>query len=164
MPSQAHNPWPAVRVLAQVVGLREAARRFAEHGVTEAAARKRSQREGWAQDGPFGKTKANVTTSPPAATAAQVMAGEMRDLSGKTRLGLARGVAKAAEHVATRTGAENLEDAQNVKAAAQTANLIHGWQDQPASVRVRLDVLHGNCAAPVIDIESYPASEDDWEY
>lgn len=145
------NPWPAVRVLAQVVGLREAARRFAAHGVTEAAARKRSQRERWAQDGPFGKAKPIVTVSP-AATAAQAMAAEMRDLNGKSRLAHARAQAAVAEYVAGRDGAETLADAQNVKAAAQTANLVFGWQDSPATTRVRLDLIC-SIESPAIPLE-----------
>lgn len=159
------DPWPAVRVLAQVVGLREAARRFAAHGVTEAAARKRSQRERWAQDGTFGKAKAIVTTSPPAATAAQVLAAEMSGLSGKTRLGLARAQAAVAEHVEGRDGAENLADAQNIKAAAQTSNLVFGWDKQSPAPRIRLELLANKGEVAAIEVESVVDRNrvDGWE-
>lgn len=141
-PQLAEGTWAAVRLTAQMVGVREAARRFKGHGVTEAAARKRSQREGWANDGPFGKqVSPTVTTLSPAATAAQVLAAEMQDLNGKTRLSHARAQAKVAGHVETLTGEEVLADAQNVKAAVQTANLLYGWSDGPPASRVRLEVL-----------------------
>lgn len=153
--------WSAVRLLAQAVGLREAARRFAEYGVTEAAARKRSQREGWAKDGPFGKASPVVTTLSPAATAAQAMAAEMSGLSGKTRLSHARAQAAVAEHIAERSGAENLDDAQNVKAAAQTADLVHGWKDNAPQVKIRLEMLAGSDSSPLIDIESSPDADDE---
>lgn len=159
-PQLSEGTWAAVRALAQIVGVREAARRFAKHGVTEAAARKRSQRENWAQDGPFGKTSPVVTTLSPAATVAQAMAAEMKDLSSKTRLGHARAQAAVAEHVAERSGAENLEDAQNVKAAAQTSNLVFGWNDAPAVPRLRLDVLLSKPGCDVVEIEAELTESD----
>ena len=44
MPKPVNVDWPAVRVLAVVVGVREAARQM---GISEAAVRQRSKREGW---------------------------------------------------------------------------------------------------------------------
>jgi hypothetical protein len=44
MPKPLNVDWPAVRVLAVAVGVREAARQM---GISEDAVRQRSKREGW---------------------------------------------------------------------------------------------------------------------
>jgi hypothetical protein len=44
MPKSLNVDWPAVRVLAAAVGVREAARQM---GISEDAVRQRSKREGW---------------------------------------------------------------------------------------------------------------------
>jgi hypothetical protein len=165
--------WEAVRVLAVAVGIREAARRL---GISEEATMKRSQREGWLRDPETRAVNVRLTSQRQSETASQrlavsatgpqmspatAMAGELAQLNGKTRLGLARAQAKVAEHVAERSGAENLDDAQKIKAAAQTANLIHGWQDQPPTVHLRLDVLSGSADAHPIDIEPWANESDD---
>jgi hypothetical protein len=115
--------------------------------VTEDAARKRSQREGWAKDGAFAMKPVPVTMSPTAATAARVMAQEMTGLSNKSRLGLARGVSKAAERVEKMQGAAILENAHDVKAVAQTASLVHGWHHQAPHPRSGWNYWAANGAA-----------------
>jgi hypothetical protein len=166
--------WEAVRVLAVAVGVREAARRL---GISQEATMKRSQREAWLRDpearaanarlnsqrqSDAASQRLTMSATCPRMSPAAAMAGELAQLNGKTRLCHARAQAKVAEHVAERSGAENLDDAQKIKAAAQTANLIHGWQDQPPTVRVRLDVLCGSADATPIDIEAETAGADNW--
>jgi len=124
--------WEAVRVLAMAIGVREAARRM---GISEDAVRKRSSRESWlanpearkaVQAVTNGRTseKQVVTTMSPAG----LVLAEIASLGGKTRLSIARGVSKAAEHVENMQGSDILDRANDVKAVAQTADLVHGWK------------------------------------
>lgn len=91
---------------------------------------------------------------------------ELVTLGQKTRLSLARGIAKAGEHIETMDGQKILMDSQNVKAVAQTADLVHGWKDSAPQVKIRLDVLNGQAPEPVIDVESVVredvSASDDW--
>ncbi len=71
----------------------------------------------------------------------QANAMELQRLGAETRMGFAKAIAGVAKHVADRKPAENLADAGNVKAAAQTAGLVHSWADQAPAGRLRLEVL-----------------------
>lgn len=152
--------WEAVRVLAVAIGVREAARQC---GVSVEAAMKRSQREGWLSDPRLRAanqqmqiTKRNMAVACPqgVSSPAAVMAAELVSLGQKTRISLARGIAKAGEHIESMDGQEILMDAQNVKSVAQTADLVHGWKDSAPQVKIRLDVLSGSADAQPIDIEA----------
>jgi hypothetical protein len=152
--------WEAVRALAMVVGVREAARRM---GLSEDQVRQRSSREKWlASDSAkravqianaerTGKSMA-VPLSP--MSPAALIHAEIASLGSKTRLSIARGIAKAGEHIETMDGQEILIDAQNIKSVAQTADLVHGWKDAAPQVKIRLDVLSGSAEAQPIDIEA----------
>lgn len=167
--------WEAVRVLAVVVGVREAARRM---GISQEAAMKRCQREGWLST-PEARAvnkmaiaqRSGITASvSPQMSAGALIQAELAQLGGKTRISLARGLAKAGEHVATLTGPEILDRSQDVKGIAQTADLVHGWKESAPQVKIRLDLL-GEAGSPVVDIEattSLPGAAmgqigDDWD-
>ncbi len=92
---------------------------------------------------------------------AALVHAELASLGSKTRLSLARGIAKAGEHVETLSGAEIVEQSSDVKNIAQTADLIHGWKDAAPQVKIRLDVL-GATSEPVIDVTSEAQVLDDW--
>lgn len=149
--------WEAVKTLAAVVGVREAARRM---GLSEDRVRQRSSREGWLKSPEARQAvkiahaqrtaEKSVTTLSPAAL---VMA-EIAGLGQKSRLSLARGVAKASEHVENLQGPEILDRSADVKAIAQTADLVHGWKDQTPNVKIRLDVLNAPSEQPVYDVDS----------
>ena len=94
---------------------------------------------------------------------AQAMANELMALSAKTRFGHAKAAASIAEHVSTRDAETNLRDANNVKAAAQTASMVFGWQDQQAIPKIRLELVGNQQAMPVYDIESEVLPAQDWE-
>lgn len=159
--------WGEVRALAMVVGVREAARRM---GISEAATMQRSAREGWLatqEARTVNKMAVAQRSSLTAAPCQQLSAGalissEIIQLGQKTRLSLARGVSKAAETVETLSGSEILDKSGDVKAIAQTADLVHGWKDAAPSVKIRLDVLGGSVeaetVADVTEIESVSAS------
>lgn len=116
--------WQEVKMLALVVGVREAARQM---GLSEEQVKKRCTREGWLAT-PEARiavqravamrsgTSAPMPLSP--MSPAQLVASELSQLGSKTRLSLARGIAKAGEHIESMDGQEILMDAQNVKFAA----------------------------------------------
>lgn len=148
-----------------VVGVREAARRM---GLSEETTKKRCLREGWLAT-PEAKRanrlalehRSAITPSPQMSPGALIQA-ELASLGSKTRLSLARGIAKAGEHVETLSGAQIVEQSQEIKAVAQTADLVHGWKDAAPQVKIRLDVL-GASTEPVIDVTSEAQVLDDWE-
>jgi hypothetical protein len=156
--------WEAVRALAMVVGVREAARRME---LSEDRVRQRSHREGWLASESAKRAvqiananrvaEKSVTTLSPAA----LIHAEIATLGSKTRLSLARGIAKAGEHIETMDGQEILIDAQNIKSVAQTADLVHGWKDAAPQVKIRLDVLSGSAQPEPIDIT--PDVSTSWE-
>jgi hypothetical protein len=78
----------------------------------------------------------------------------LKALGEKSRLSIARGIAKAGEHIETMDGQEILIDSANVKNIAPTADLVHGWKEQPSGSRVRLDVLLSKPGSDVVEIEA----------
>lgn len=158
--------WEAVRMLAVVVGVRESARRM---GLNEEAVKRRCTREGWLKSPEARMANKNAIAARSGLTAPQmspmaVLAGEMKALGEKTRLGHARAAAAIADHVAQRDAEENLMDMQNVKAAAQHADLVHGWKESAPQVKIRLDVLNGSSPEPVLDVESESVTlSDSWD-
>ena len=150
--------WEAVRMLALVVGVRESARRM---GISEEAVKKRCTREGWlatkearAVNKMAIAQRTGVTASVcPQKSPVALIHAEITNLGGKSRLSLARGVAKAAETVESMSGDEILDRSGDVKSIAQTADLVHGWKDAAPSVKIRLDVLSGASEQPVFDVD-----------
>jgi hypothetical protein len=151
--------WEAVRALAMVVGVREAARRME---ISQEAAMKRCQREGWLST-PEAKRANKLAiaersgiTAPacPQLSAGALIQAELAQLGSKTRISIARGIAKAGEHIETLPGAQIVEDANNIKSIAQTADLVHGWKENTAQVKIRLDVLSGAQEAQAVEIEA----------
>jgi hypothetical protein len=148
--------WDAVRALAVAVGVREAARRL---GISEAATRKRCQREGWLKDDTVRQVTAQSVALRNQPTCrqvspAQAIAMELARENAETRAGFSRAMAGVAKYVSNRDPEENLADASNVKAAAQTAGLVHSWADQQPASRMRIDVLLQKPEAVTIECES----------
>jgi hypothetical protein len=158
--------WEEVKMLALTVGVREAARRME---LSEEQVKKRCTREGWLAT-PEARlavqravalrsgTSAPIPVSP--LSPAALLASELSQLGSKTRLSLARGIAKAGEHIESLQGKQIVEDAQNIKSVAQTADLVHGWKDAAPQVKIRLDVLSGSAEAQPIDVEA--TVSDSW--
>jgi hypothetical protein len=151
--------WEAVKMLALVVGVRESARRM---GISEEQVKKRCTREGWlstpeaqaanklAVAGRSGKTAALVPVMSPTAA----LHAELQALGSKTKLGIARGLARAGEVIGDMGGVQIIDNAHEIKSVAQTADLVHGWKDAAPQVKIRLDVLSGSAEAAPIDIEA----------
>lgn len=159
--------WEAVRALAMVVGVREAARRM---GLKECTVQQRSARESWLATAEAKQVnrlavaqRSGLTVACNQLSPAALIQSELASLGSKTRLSLARGIAKAGEHVETMDGQEILIDAQNIKSIAQTADLVHGWKDSVPQVKIRLDILGGG-AEPMHDVTQDVVSEviADW--
>jgi hypothetical protein len=157
-------------MLALVVGVRESARRM---GISEEAVKKRCTREGWLAD-PVAREIARksvqerarmtpVASMVPKMSPSHALNLEIKGLGEKTRLGIARGIAKAAQTVEEMPGAKILEQAQNVKAVAQTASIVHGWDKQGPGFRIKLDVLQNGQEKAAIEVESEVVTDQTWD-
>lgn len=157
--------WEAVKMLALVVGVRESARRM---GISEEAVKKRCTREGWLAD-PAAREIARrsvqersgltVAASPQLSPSAIIHA-ELAQLGSKTKLGIARGLAKASDVISEMGGVQVIDNAHEIKSVAQTADLVYGWKDAAPQVKIRLDVLSGSAEAQPIDVEA--TVSDSW--
>jgi hypothetical protein len=120
--------WPAVRVPAVAVGVREAARQM---GISQDAVRQRSKREGWmacpetvAQRA---LAKPVTSVSPNALSPADALANVFSERKHRTKLGLSKYVAEAAERAAEHR--DKLGIAGKVKDVAGVHKTV--WPDQP---------------------------------
>jgi hypothetical protein len=159
--------WEAVRMLALVVGVRESARRM---GISEEAVKKRCTREGWLAD-PAAREiarrsvqeRSGLTVAPsmvPKLSPSQAISAELALLGSKTKLGIAKGLARAGEVISEMGGVQVIDNAHEIKSVAQTADLVHGWKDSAPQVKIRLDVLSGSAEQQPIDVEA--SVSDSW--
>ncbi len=157
----------ALKLLVAEHGVRGTARMLGMDETQMNTFRKRVTRAGWMQEPDIAalRAKSSPTTvaapivskmSPTAAVVAEIQA-----LGAQTRHGHARAAAAIAAHVAGRDAEENLIDMQNVKAAAQHADLVYGWKDAAPQVKIRLDVLSSSSDAPIVDVAAEVS--DSWE-
>src|SRR4029077_1534074 len=146
MPKPLNVDWPAVRVLAVAVGVREAARQM---GISQDAVRQRSKREGWMAS-PKTVTqralaKPVTSVSPSVLSPADALANLLQELERETKVSLA----SSAANMAKQGEKAPLKAAGNVHKVAQTAAIVHGWNDQAnkGNTLLNLAVLIGQ--APV---------------
>lgn len=149
MPPPLSVHWPSVHALALQIGVREAARQF---GISEEAALKRSQRESWIVDRPSSvplPTSIRPTEKKDengrvltVLTGPKATANVLRELGEKTRIGLAKGLAKGAAHVEQLDGEEVLMNAKNIASLTKSASDVHGWSAAgPATISFRVGLL-----------------------
>jgi hypothetical protein len=159
----------ALKLLVAEHGVRGTARLLGMDERQTETFKKRVTRAGWMQEKAVAEIRAksvNVNlgrpSSPlvPALSPTAALHAELNLLGSKTRLSIARGIAKAGEHIESMDGQEILIDAQNIKSVAQTADIIHGYRDAAPQVKIRLDVLSGSAEAAPIDIEA--SVSDSW--
>jgi hypothetical protein len=105
MPKPLNVDWPAVRVLAVAVGVREAARQMR---ISQDAVRQRSKREGWMA---CPKTvtqralaKPVTSVSPNVLSPADALANVFSERKHRTKLGLSKYAAEAAERAGESDG------------------------------------------------------------
>jgi hypothetical protein len=131
MPKPLNVDWPAVRVLAVAVGVREAARQM---GITEDAVRQRSKREGWmtsakaAAQRALAKPVTEVSLS--AVSPADALASALCDDSRETKLGLSAAARNAANAFAQMPGDRVIEKAQQLRHVTASSSQVHGWEQQ----------------------------------
>src|SRR5260370_1738384 len=105
MPKPLNVDWPAVRVLAVAVGVREAARQMA---ISEDAVRQRSKRERWMASpkavAQRALAKPVTSLSPNALSPADALANVFSERKHRTKLGLSKYTAEAAERAAESGG------------------------------------------------------------
>ena len=144
----------AVKVLAQSIGVREAARRM---GLSEERVMKWSQRD---PAGPWGATarpipRAIVTAQQaacpqPVRTASEALDSALKDDETATRLSLSR----AARSLASQGEGADLAQAGDVLQAGKLAALVHRWADE-RSATVNVSIYAGTAPVqelPVIDV------------
>jgi hypothetical protein len=142
--------WPAVRVLAVAVGVREAARQM---GLSEDAVRQRSKREGWMASPKTAAQRALAkpvtSVSPVALSPAQALANVFSERKHRTKLGLSKYAAEAAEEAAEHR--DKLGIAARMKDVADVHKTL--WPDQPQTNQIlNIGILTG--AIPVYDAKT----------
>ncbi len=147
MPKPLNVDWPAVRVLAVAVGVREAARQMA---ISEDAVRQRSKRERWMASpkavAQRALAKPVTSVSPSALSPAHALANVFGERKRRTKLGLSKYTAEAAERAAESGG--DLALSRNVRDVAAVHSSL--WpEDHNERGILNLNVLAGNVALQV---------------
>ena len=128
--------WSEVRAVCVAAGYRAAAEGF---GIKEATIRQRACRERWFDDPAIKAVMASraamsrAVTTDGRPTAAVVIAESLLDLNKRTRLGLARSFAAAADRAAELDGEEVLERAEKISHVTRSAGMIHGWRGEDST-------------------------------
>jgi hypothetical protein len=152
MPKPLNVDWPAVRVLAVAVGVREAARQM---GISQDAVRQRSKRERWMASpktvAQRALAKPVTSVSPNAVSPAHALTNVLQEHERETKLSLARSARRMAKDAEQAT----LRESPYVHKAAQVASITHGWgnQDKNPNTILNLGVLIGTTPPEKINTE-----------
>ncbi len=177
MPAAHDVDWDAVKSLALQIGITDAARQF---NIPNAAARKRSSREGWFRNIPRSaplpltlqpiKPKdenGNVTT---VTKGSQAVQNVLRELGEQTRVSLAKGLQKGAKHVEELDGESVMLNAKNIASITKSASDVHGWSAAgPATISFRVGLLgaasekHVDAVEIAAEVEQIEDCESDEE-
>lgn len=87
-------------------------------------------------------------------------AAELARLGMQTRMGIAKGLARAGDKIGDMGGGEILDAAHEIKSVAQTASLVHSWDRQGATPKIRIDLLANKGEVASIEVESEVVSGD----
>ena len=150
MPKPLNVDWPAVRVLAVAVGVREAARQM---GISEDSVRQRSKRERWMTSPKAAAQRAlakPVTRlSPNAVSPAEALANVLSECKHRSKLGLSLYAASAAQQAAEHR--DKLGIAGQVKDVAHVHKTL--WPEETGNKPLlSVGILTG--AIPVYDAET----------
>jgi hypothetical protein len=144
MPAALDVNWEAIKLLAQQIGVREAARRM---GLPEDAVRQRSAREGWLRDMPRSqplppsvrKVVTNVTKAPEASiNYLKDVLLETRTEHAKTALAVAKDMSSWVQEQPS--AMRDKDNAQALLSNAKHAALAGGWHDQVPTAKINLTV------------------------
>jgi hypothetical protein len=150
MPKSLNVDWPAVQVLAVAVGVREAARQM---GISQDAVRQRSKREGWMTSDKATTQRALAkpvtSVSPDVLSPADALANVFSERRDRTKLGLSKYAAEAAERAGESDG--NLALSRNVRDVAAVHSTL--WpEDHNERGILNIGILTG--AIPVYRAET----------
>lgn len=160
----------ALKLLVAEHGVRGTARLLGMDETQTHAFRQRVTRGKWLADPAIASIRKNSDVPMRGFAAAPIvakmspqaaLASEIAELGVQTRASLARGIAKAGEHIESLPGAEVVDKAQEVKAIAQTASTVHSWDRSAVQPKIRLELLASKGEVTAIDIESEVVT-DDW--
>jgi hypothetical protein len=143
--------WQEVRLIALQVGVREAARQL---GLNEKTVLHKSHTEGWMQAKEVAIAAKQQLQERQGVQSVSVKAQDLlRNYGEKTKMGLAKGLAKGAEVVGEMDGQEILMASQQVAQLTKAAKDLHDWGNGSGAVTIRLDVVAGqHSESPVYDI------------
>jgi hypothetical protein len=151
----------ALKLMVKEHGVRGTARMLQMDERATDAFRQRVTRGKWLHEpGMSGRDRTLVAAGRPASpvvakmSPAQAVQAELQALGQKTRVSIAKGLARAGEVISEMGGVQVIDNAHEIKSVAQTADLVHGWKDAAPQVKIRLDVLSGSAEAQPIDIEA----------
>src|SRR4029450_1853723 len=148
MPKPLNVDWPAVQVLAVAVGGREAARQM---GISQDAVRQRSKREGWMTSVKATTQRALAkpvtTVSPDVLSPADALANVFSERRDRTKLGLSKYAAEAAERAGESDG--DLTLSRNVRDVAAVHSTL--WpEDHNERGILNLDILTGKVQIGIV--------------
>jgi hypothetical protein len=161
MPAALDVNWETIKMLAQQIGVREAARRM---GLPEDAVRQRSAREGWLRDMPRSqplppsvrKVVTNVTKAPEASiNYLKDVLLETRTEHAKTALAVAKDMSSWVQEQPS--AMRDKDNAQALLSNAKHAALAGGWQDQAPTAKINLTVTG---AENPVTLEAEVVSQD----
>jgi hypothetical protein len=151
MPKPLNVDWPAVRVLAVAVGVREAARQM---GISQDAVRQRSKREGWMASPETVAQRALAepvtNVSPNALSPAAALANVLSERKGRSKLGLSKYAAEAAEAAAEHR--DKLGIAGKVRDVAGVHRTLWPEEDRREEI-INLAIVTGQFVPPSVNPE-----------
>ena len=140
MPKPLNVDWPAVRVLAVAVGVREAARQMQ---ISEDAVRQRSKRERWMTSpkavAQRALAKSVTRLSPNVLSPADALANVLGERKHRTKLGLSKYVVEASEQAASHQ--DKLAIARNVRDVASVHSTL--WPEEKRTEIIQASILLG---------------------
>ena len=157
MPKPLNVDWPAVRVLAVAVGVREAARQM---GISQDAVRQRSKREGWMASpkavAQRALAKPVTRVSPNVLSPAYALANVLSERKHRTKLGLSKYAAEAAEQAAEHR--DKLGIAGKVKDVSSVHRTL--WPEETAREQIlQVDFLVNYSPPPGVEGHDPPKWE-----
>lgn len=133
--------WEQMRLLVRQLGVHEAAR---QTGVNVNTIKYHSVQEGWFAHLRQPKDEIVIPASMKSSTSPTkpivALENALAELGEKTRLGLAKGIAKGAEHVSELSGDQIVEKAPQIASLTKAAGAIHGFGQTAGQTLIQVNV------------------------
>lgn len=159
----------ALKLLVAEHGVRGTARLLGMSDTQAETFRKRVSRAGWMQETAIAAIRAKSDTGivgrpsaplVPKMSPTAALHAELAAHGARSRSAIARTVTKAAEHFETMDAPSVIADASNLKAITQTASLVHSWDRQGATPKIRIDLLANKGEVASIEVDSEVVTGD----